>query len=225
MSIDTQLLFLGQSLGEYIQMFDLGETELNDLRILEHSIPPSGFNYEMYQRGCYVVSCHSAYADSAETLQQRAEQGIKNLLEMVTEYREEFVWDHVTSVAKLKQQREATIQTFMADYTDGKKSGRYVQDELDLPDPGSDSFDLVLTSYDFDEDVDVVEHVAHVNKLLGYAPEVRYFPIGDDDDEMIPEVMLQLQQAGLGVEVRGVKYHFEKGSNAMLRVWSNECKV
>jgi hypothetical protein len=93
------------------------------------------------------------------------------------------------------------------------------------------SFDLALCAHHLfvnsalnqvDRHLDVIQHLARIAK------EVRIFPLVAPDGELSPllgPVLLGLQQAQYGVEVREVKGGAMVKGQAMLRVWAQECPL
>ena len=78
------------------------------------------------------------------------------------------------------------------------------------------------------EDKSAEFHVEVISELCRVAQEIRIFPLLDGSgqiSELVGPVLLGLQQKGLAAEIREVDYEFQKGGNAMLRVWSDECNL
>lgn len=92
-------------------------------------------------------------------------------------------------------------------------------------------FDLVLNSYDLfvrQADKPVEFHVQAITEMSRVGKEVRIFPLLNERGEISPllgPVLLALQQANFGVEVREVPYHAYENGNAMLLVWAKECHL
>ena len=71
-------------------------------------------------------------------------------------------------------------------------------------------------------------HLQCIRELTRVAKEVRIFSLMDRDGQpspLIGPVLLGLQQANYGVEIRTVDYQLQQGDQAMLRVWALECVV
>ena len=93
------------------------------------------------------------------------------------------------------------------------------------------SFDLALSAHylfaAFDNQ-DVASNLVAIQELTRVAKELRIFPLINRYGEPSPflgPVLLALQQANYGVEVREVNYHLQPKGNAMLRVWAQQCPV
>jgi ubiquinone/menaquinone biosynthesis C-methylase UbiE len=91
------------------------------------------------------------------------------------------------------------------------------------------SFDFVLVSHylftkSAPESIDV--HVQLIRELARVAKEVRIAPLTDTAgkvSEILGPVLLALQQADYGVEVREIAQLYPEKGNAMLRVWAQLC--
>lgn len=93
------------------------------------------------------------------------------------------------------------------------------------------SFDLALCAdYLFldAKDEDIAFHLQVIRELARVAKEVRVFPLIDRDGTPSPAlgpVLLGLQQANYGVEVRQIRLPAHAHDNAMLRVWALQCSM
>jgi len=70
--------------------------------------------------------------------------------------------------------------------------------------------------------------VAYIKEMCRVAKETRIFPLSNaygEISDLLGPVMLQLQIAHYGVELKQVAYEFQRGSNAMLRIWPTACAV
>lgn len=97
------------------------------------------------------------------------------------------------------------------------------------------SFDFALSSHDLFTDIDsqslqvqVEQHIHIIRELARVANEVRIFPVIDKSGQASPllgPVLLGLQRANYGVEIREVPYSLYPKGNVMLRVWAQACEV
>lgn len=92
----------------------------------------------------------------------------------------------------------------------------------------TDEFDLALCAFQVFNHHDPKKINALISEMIRVAFEVRIYPLCDDKGTLNPLlgiVMAQLQAMNLRVEIRAVAYEAFKGSNAMLRVWREECEL
>ncbi len=227
--LDTILLW-GHSLAEYQQMFDLHEQDLGK-SILDYGAGPASFNAEMHAQGHHVISCDELYCDKQATIAQRLEKEFQQMRDNVKQHPERFVWQQIPDVAALEQRRRAATAVFLQDYALGQQQGRYCGNSYpDLPFAES-TFELALASHAVftthsDKPAEYV--IAMLRALTHIAQEVRVFPLLADQGDISPlvgPVLLGLQQHKLNIEVRQVAYQFQRGGNAMLRVWVDSCRL
>ena len=221
--LDTTLLW-GHSLDDYRDMFALEENDLNR-SILDYGAGPASFSAQMKNLGHFTVATDPIYDQSPELLAEHFEKEFSQMRETVEQHPERFIWDTIPSPNALEEKRRETTQLFLNDYKQGLKEKRYLYaDYPDLPfEP--DSFDLVLASH--------AVFITHADKppefisdllmtLIDLANEVRVFPLLDGDGNISPlvgPVLLALQQNNLCTEIREVNYEFQRGGNAMFRIW------
>ena len=220
----TEAVPWGRLASEYIAMFALSPQNMNG-RILDCGGGPSSFTAEMNRQGKRVVSCDPLYRFSPEEIQRRIDETYPRMKALNEANRDNFLWDYYRSPEQLGQMRKRAMKLFLDDFPEGKQQGRYVVGELpSLPFP-PDSFDLTLCShflFTYSDQYSLDFHIESVLEMARVAAEVRVFPVltaftGELSPHLAP-VMKRLQERGLEVEVRPVKYEFQKGGNKMLCV-------
>lgn len=93
------------------------------------------------------------------------------------------------------------------------------------------SFDMVLSAdhlFTGDAQHDTEYHLRCIREWARVGKEVRIFPLIDRNGQpskLLGPVLLGLQQANYGVEIREVPVQDRPGAYAMLRVWARECRV
>lgn len=214
--------------SDYQQMFDLTPVDLSK-SLFNFPAGISSFNAQATQQGLRVASGDPAYALSEAEMRVYAERVFqKNVARLKA------------SPDCLKEATEATIQrvievwkktevSFLGDYVQGQSENRYQVSKLPRLSYQTHQFDLALCAdFIFYHSSSTQEIAASVKELCRIAAEVRIFPLLDEQgktsDELGP-LMLFLQQNNFGVEVREVPYKTLRGSNAMLRIWSQACEV
>lgn len=216
------IMLWGYGVEDYQRMFDLTDDELNK-PILEFGSGPSAFNAEQTAAKHPVTSCCPLFNLDIDTLKVKANLIFHEKCETLKKHAD------ALNVDTLIKTREAGMQTFMKDYVAGKAQGRY-QAVNDKQLPFADfSFNLALSAHYFFEDLeeqDTQFHIDMFKELARVATEVRIYPLVDDKGNMsslLGPVLLGLQQAGYGVEIRQVRDELSSEGNAMLRVWAETC--
>jgi hypothetical protein len=227
MGSDWQLSFIRRNtmnwiynLDDYQGIFGLNAQELQK-RIIDFPGRISSVNAELYAKGYYMVSADPSYQLSPEEMRAHAYQilqtGIQNL---------DPNQDHSSLIAKWR----VSVETFLSDYTLGKKEGRYKVLNHPPFHQLEHSFELLLcTDYLFNSAQSLTLSVQNImDELCKLANEIRIFPLPNLQSVVAAElgpIMLSLQNRNFGVEVRGVEYPERKDANAVLRVWAKECTV
>lgn len=222
----------GRSLGEYVRMFDLTDTDLQS-RILDCAGGPASFNAEMHRRAHgpagqdgTVVSCDPIYEFSAAEIARRIKQTRGKIRKATEAHRDNFVWKEFGSIGNLAKIRTDAMKQFLADLPLGLAQGRYCIAELPaLPFPDRE-FDLALCShflFTYSEILPLDFHLASLRELCRVAAEARIFPLlpsfGDAHSPHIAPVLRQLTAEGYRCEIRRVPYEFQHGGNEMLRLY------
>jgi len=210
-------------------MFDITIPEL-ELKILDCGGGPASFNAEMYRRGNNnVISCDPVYQFSAEEIARRIQATYSVIVEGVKTHRDKYVWQgEIASPTQLGKVRMAAMQQFLADFTEGKKLGRYVTAELPVLPFDRGQFDLALCShllFLYSDQLDAAFHFHAILELCRVAREVRIFPLLDISGEhslYLSGTIMELKQQGYRVETLLVDYEFQRGGNQMLRILKRE---
>lgn len=226
---DSLIKLWGHTLSEYNQMFALSSQDANK-RIVDVASGFSSFNKEMNDKHKNIISVDPAYAMPQDQLQAYFTTGFNNFIEQIQASPSHFVWQDYHSLNNFAKLREKMLRDFIADFEIGKSEGRYIANALPKLNFTDQQFELALCSYflftTHENDVDF--HVNAITELCRVAGEARIFPLLNSQCEpsaLIAPVILTLQQQNYGVEVKEVAYEFEKGGNAMLRVWAQTCEV
>ena len=213
----------GRSFDEYRQMFALSELDLQS-RILGCADGPAGFNAEASRRGAVVVSCDPLYLCDTRQIRQRIEATFDEMLDQTRRNADEFVWDTIASVDELAALRTSAMETFLADYDEGRTAGRYVEGELPtLPFPDQ-SFDVALCSHFlflYSDQLGEAFHLDAVHELRRVAREVRIFPLlalGCRPSPYVETIVATVRISGGDVSIEAVPYEFVRGGNRMMRI-------
>ncbi|MFW2366769.1 MAG: class I SAM-dependent methyltransferase, partial [Desulforhopalus sp.] len=215
----------GRSFEEYIAMFSLSSTDLK-LEILGCGDGPACFNSIHSSRGGSIVSIDPLYDFSKEEIKDRIDETYEEVLEQVRRNTGEFIWESIGSVEELGRIRMAAMQSFLQDFDDGKKEGRYIAGGLPNLPFHDGKFDLALSSHFlflYSEQLCKEFHLFSIRELTRVAREVRIFPVlelGSKKSRHLNEVTKELVREHYEIEITKVPYQFQKGGNEMMVVRS-----
>ncbi|KTD78344.1 hypothetical protein [Legionella waltersii] len=225
-----KLVLWGHRAEDYLEMFDLSQAEIES-GILEYGCGPSAVNSQLTKMKKQIVSCDPLFVLDKDTLSSKAKMIFANMADEIKQHQDQFDFSSSGGFEKLLDKRQRGMQDFFADFSNGKKEGRYLGiNDYHLP-FADFTFEFALSPHYFFADLDeqtVDFHLIVIRELARIAKEVRLFPLVDREGKMsdfLGPVLLGLQQENYGVEVREVSFHLHKSGNAMLRVWAQECVV
>lgn len=224
------LVLWGHSLADYQEMFALTEDDLTK-RILDCYPGAASFNAEITKRHGHVISMDDLYRYDQTSLSIFLSETFNEMLQRIHQQTDQFDWQHVKSLDEFSKKRQQGVKEFLSDYSEGKKSQRYISNNMLATHFADREFDLALCShflFGLREEQDLNYHVGVLNELSRIAEEVRIFPLVDSRGNISPlvgPVLLSLQQQNLGVEVREVPYQLQKNGNAMMRIWIKACAL
>lgn len=220
----------GHRVFEYQEMFDVSEETLKD-KILEYGCGPSAINAELHPENTHIVSVDPLFSLEKKALLEDATKLFDERVEQVLKDPTQFDVDSYGGMDAFLEQRREGMQLFFEDYEAGSHEKRYqALTDGSLPFDNF-SFDLALSSHYLfasPEDQSITFHLKAIEDLARVAREVRIFPLIEREGEpslLLGPVLLGLQQANYGVEVREVACSLYPEGNAMLRVWAQECNV
>jgi hypothetical protein len=230
-----KLVLWGQSVAEYQAMFDLTDEDLQ-ASIFEFGCGPTAMNAVLHDqpRASDIVSCDPLFSLEKDLLMQEVNQFFER---RVAELRADQYQLDTAGYGGLEhfiQERHLGCEVFFDDFIDGVKEGRYIASSSPLPFADM-TFQYALSSHYFFTNIPpserqdaIVQHIREIKELARIAHEVRIFPIINRTGEastLLGPVLLALQQADYGVEVREVPFSLYPKGNAMLRVWANTCVI
>ncbi len=213
----------GRSFEEYCAIFSLTEKELKK-RFLGCGDGPASFNCILTKSGGHVVSVDPIYNFSEDEIRSRIKKTYKEIIEQTIKNKDEFVWDHISSVEELGTVRMNAMNDFLSDFPAGMDNGRYVDASLpDLP-FGKGHFDIALCSHFlflYSEQLSEDFHFQSVKELCRISSETRIFPLlelGAKKSRHLEKIIDRLEKDGFAVSIEKVSYEFQKGGNEMLRI-------
>jgi len=220
-----RVAFIGRTYDEYRSIFDLDETLLKRGPILDCASGPSSFSAEARKRGVQAVACDLLYDLPAPVLGTRGRVDIGEVFSKVDDVPHLYVWKYYKNRDEIISLRHKALDNFVADFSAGKREGRYVRAELPrLPFPDR-TFSLVLVSHFlflYGDRLDLAFHVASLKELVRVASgEVRVYPLQGLDAKPYPkmdELVLLLRAEGVETEIIGTSFEFQRGSNKLMKL-------
>lgn len=214
----------GRSLSEYKEMFSLSGSDLNK-KILGCSDGPASFNAELSKVGSSIISIDPIYQFSTKEIRSRINEVYPEIMNQVARSTEDYVWKGIANVEAMGRARMDAMQSFLGDYEQGKKSGRYINASLPTLPFKNAEFELALCSHYlflYSEHVNQDQHILSMKELCRVASEVRVYPLlSIDNNQMSPHlepVTAALKKSGFSASLVPVEYEFQKGATEMLVV-------
>lgn len=202
-------------------MFSLSDNDL-EKTILGCADGPACFNAELTKTGGKIISIDPIYQFNSEQIRSRIEEVYPQVMEQVTQNKNDYIWDTIGSIEGLGKARMEAMQGFLNDYEVGKESGRYLYESLPTLTFENKSFELALCSHYlflYSAHLNEEQHITSIKELCRVAKEVRIYPLlsldGKKSKHLNP-VMSALTDIGVNVSLEPVKYEFQKGATKML---------
>ncbi len=219
-----QVVPFGRSLDEYRLMFSLSGADV-ERRILGAADGPASFNAELHRSGKQVVSLDPLYRFTAREIEDRFHAVVDEIIGQVKATPADWVWRYHRSPEHLRDNRVRALTTFLADYDQGRQSGRYQPGELPQVPFAKDRFDLALCSHFlflYSDHLSYEFHRASIQELLRVAPEVRIFPLLTLNLKVSPyldPLLEELSRCGHRADIVTTAYELQRGGNQMLRIF------
>ncbi|MDF1645853.1 MAG: hypothetical protein P1U61_02575 [Legionellaceae bacterium] len=221
----------GHHVSEYQEMFDVSGKMFTQ-NLLEYGCGPSAVNAELHAaHHTNIVSVDPLFEYPKLQLEREVMQAFDERVAEVHKDPSQFNVACYGGMDAFLESRRAGMHLFFKDYERGVFEGRYkALSGIQLP-VDDFTFDLALSSHYLfvgsnEQSVDF--HLKTIRELVRVAKEVRIFPLVEREGEpsaLLGPVLLGLQQANLGAEVREVSCALYPEGNAMLRVWAQACDV
>lgn len=133
--------FFGRTFAEYLEMFALGESDLAHRSILDVAAGPGSFVAEATARGFSATACDPRYAGDAAAILAQGRADLEACRAQIGSRPGTLVYADIDAFYAAKHR---ALERFVADFTPGRASGRYVPGALPALPFADRSFDLVL---------------------------------------------------------------------------------
>jgi len=211
----------GRLLDEYKRMFNLSENDLR-LNILGVADGPASFNAELTAKGSHVTSIDPIYAFEASEIQKKFDEVLNRIIDQVKSTSDDWVWSYHRSPEDLRANRIRAMGIFVRDFTESRKSKRYVVGELPHLPFKNDQFDLAICSHFlflYSAHFTYGFHLASIREMLRVAREIRIFPLVIlmlEKSPYIEPVQRDLSREGFAVEINRSGYELQRGGNEVM---------
>jgi hypothetical protein len=220
-----RIVFIGRTLAEYVQFFDLNLSEWENSRILDCPSGAASFVAEACKMGIDAVACDLLFNLDASILIKKCQTDVQHVIDRITPVAHLYNWEYYTDVRGLQAKRQTALEYFAQDYLTGKEAGRYIPAQLPQLPFADQSFDLVLSGhflFTYSQNLDYDFHLQTVLEFYRVCTQqVRIYPIQGINSQLSPyisQLIHDLKHTGINVEVVTVPWEFQKGSNQMLRL-------
>jgi DNA replication protein DnaC len=108
-------IFLGRGCFEYLKMFNLEETSLANLKILDCAAGAT-FTAHLANQGCDVRAVDILYDLKPDELENKCQEHLKMLVKSLSEVKYHFVWNFFHNLSELKKYRQNVCRKFSSEY-------------------------------------------------------------------------------------------------------------
>jgi hypothetical protein len=215
--------FVGRSLAEYTQFFDLDPVAMRGRDVLDVAAGASSFTAESCTRKINAVAVDPLYGSSLDQLSSRVERDNAQMLAEFRAKRRQIRLKSFPSIEAAEVDRRGAAQRFLTDYETHFIHNRYVTGSLPRLPFFDGTFDLVLCAHLLFTDAkrfDYDWHLAACRELVRVSADTaRIFPLWGSDARpysALARLRRELREAGIASEVRAVDYEFFTGATSML---------
>lgn len=218
-----RIVFIGRTYEEYLQMFNLNESDLVGQRILDCPAGACSFTAKGNQLHLDVTAADIAYYFATDELADKGAQDIAHAMNELEKVKDNFVWEYFKSIEELTLARSEALHSNTTHRRQAPE--RYVPVILpDLPFPDG-AFDLTLSAhflFMYSDRLDYDFHLRTIHQLMRVtSKELRIFPLVDLSCKRyvhLERLMDELASQGFIMEQLEVPYEFQKGAKQMLSI-------
>lgn len=216
-----------RSYEEYVRMFDLQQSDLENGTVLDVAAGGSSFTAEANARGYSAYAVDPRYGAGIEAWIKEAAQEIDTSTAKLAKIKENFDWSYYGSLDNHRAGREASIVRFAAHVQGGAETEHYVYGLLPKLPFADDQFSLVLCSHfmflyanQFGPDFHI-KAVLELMRICKPGGQIRIYPLISLNWEPYPELeqLLETISANGGrPELFPSRLPFIPGSSQYLKI-------
>jgi hypothetical protein len=220
-NLDGKVPPWGRNAAEYEAFFSLADVS-DTARVIDCAGGPASFAAEWSKLGRFVVAVDPIYRQTGEEIAAGFDAIAERMLEGTRKACDRFIWNHYRSPEDLVERRRGSLQRFVTDYGDRKRSGRYVAAGLPELPFSAGSFDIVLCAHMlflYSEEFSLEMHIASIREMLRVGSEVRIFPLLDMQGQRSQhlDATMNALSGAAHMELVRVPFEFRRGDCFMLR--------
>jgi hypothetical protein len=222
----NDIALIGRTFDEYRGMFKLDDIDKAE-KILDVGSGVSSFCSQANELGYNVTACDSIYCLPPETLKNKAENDLNEIIRQLPQLKEMYIWDYFGDIPALKNQRESAYKDFSNDYS-RRLNDRYKYDTLPKSSFHNNEFSITLSSHFlflYDDRLNYDFHKKAIFEMLRISSkEVRIFPLVNlkgQRSEYVKSIIYEAFDKGYGISIEKTDYEFIKNGNEMLIISKN----
>lgn len=228
-----EIAFFGRTLNEYLGMFAITLDELKGKKILDCPSGPASFVAEATRLGIDAVGCDPLYKQDYQQLADKARTDIIRSLDRTAKTPELFYRQTDEEINAFRDEKLKAAEIFAADYTEGFKSGRYLNAALPQLPFADKSFDITLSGnllflytehkfggiiddsiFDYDFHLTAIKELTRVTQK-----EIRLYPIEMPKvgmHQFIERLIPDLKALGVDSKIQRGTYRDIRGADHVL---------
>jgi hypothetical protein len=221
------IIFTGRTYDEYVRMFNLSQGDLEKNTFFICPGGASSFTAQAAKNGFQVRAGDILYGLSKEELERLGQTSTETTRAKMKDVVDGYNWGEFGDVEGLLRERIRSLLDFLSDYEKGLEEKRYIQCTLPQLPLADGVVDIVLSDhllFTYPQFLDYKFHLGSIEEMVRVAKnEVRVFPLISSATGTRPpffdDIFHHLQELGLKTVIEATpKYHFQLGSNEMLRI-------
>jgi hypothetical protein len=227
------VIFTGRTYSEYVRMFNLKEEVLSAYTFFVCPGGASSFTSVANKKNYKVRTGDVLYGLSKEELEERGRSSVNIIRSKMGDVINGYNWDEYGDVEGLLNERVLSLKEFLSDYESGLEEGRYLKCTLPVLPLADNEVDIVLSDhllFTYPQFFDYNFHLQSIKEMLRIAKsEVRLFPLISSGSGTRPQFFEKLNdhlnnKMGFKTTIETVPYHFQIGSNKILRIQKSNSK-
>lgn len=224
MNLDLdRIVFIGRTYSEYLDMFDLHESELEGRTILDCPAGACSFTAEGSRRGFDIMAADIAYQFGPDELELKGVKDLEHAKVRLQEAQGEYIWDYYCTVEGHQKHREEALS--QSSQHRRQFPEKYMYAEFPKLPFADQSVDLTLSAHFLFMYADRLSKQFHEESLLELMritrEEIRIFPLVDLSSrryEALDELIQLAISKGWVAEELKSDYQFQKHADHYLKL-------
>lgn len=221
------IIFVGRTFEEYVDMFNVTTEEIHKYTILDCPAGACSFTASASQMGGKGTASDIAYFHSIEDLKQKGYQDIEHAMTNLEKVKDNYQWNYFSSIKELENHRIRALEDSVNHMISSPSS--YVPAILPKLPFEDRQFDLTLSAhflFMYADRLDLDFHKQSMLELIRVTKkEIRIYPLVDlksNRYEHLDEIIEMIHENGWKTAEVEVNYEFQEKANHMLRITKEE---